>query len=63
VTAPALDAAARMGERAAESFVRTGIWPRNPFSIASVENPRVADVARAFDRALFARLAAARKPK
>lgn len=38
----ALDTAARMGRRAGQSFVDTGIWPRNPFRSAAVSDLAVA---------------------
>ena len=46
--------AARMGTRAAERYAQTGIFPSNPLAA-------VPALARAFDRALFAGIAAARK--
>ena len=34
----ALEIAARLGTRGGQSFVRTGIWPRNPFRTDAVED-------------------------
>lgn len=44
----ALDAATRMGGRAGQSFLDTGIWPRCPF-----RTDAVADLALAWGRGVF----------
>jgi hypothetical protein len=47
-TQPALILAARMGARAGQSFLDTGMWPRCPFRTAAL-----ADVALVWTRAVF----------
>jgi pyruvate/2-oxoacid:ferredoxin oxidoreductase beta subunit len=44
----ALEAASRLGVLAGQSFVRTGIWPRQPF-----RTDDVADLAAAWRHELF----------
>lgn len=44
-----LDTAARIGARAGQSFLDTGIWPRCPF-----RGDALADLALAWGRAVFA---------
>ena len=41
-TPQAVDAARRIGARAGERYVRTGIWPRNPFRAPSSDPLAVA---------------------
>jgi hypothetical protein len=43
-----LELAARIGARAGQSFVDTGIWPRCPF-----RHPSTTDLARAWRDAVF----------
>jgi hypothetical protein len=53
----ATEVAGRLGERAGRRFMRSGIWPRNPFRTAELE-----PLAAEWRRAVFAAVGPALRP-